>query len=90
MGRLPGARLEETTVPTFASYDDVLHDAGYRPNEPSPNVAVIDRATTAGGECAACGRRGLDYRPYLRHTEEGGRSYRALAVCSACDAAFEF
>ena len=74
---------------TFASYDAVLRAGGYRPAELSLNADAIDRDAAAGAGCAGCGRHGLEYRPYLRRTDAGGRSYRALAVCPACGEAFE-
>jgi len=77
-------------VASFSSYHEILTGAGYRPAELSAHVDAIDRDTAAGAVCARCGRRGLEYRPYLRRADAGGRSYRALAVCPACGEAVEF
>ena len=76
-------------MPTFAAYDDVLRDGGYRRAELSPNASAVDRETAARRRCGACDWRGLDFRPYLRRTDAGDRAYRALAVCPACGEASE-
>lgn len=57
---------------------------GYR-EEPPPwapaDMAALDRQMAAEAECLACGRQGLEYRPFHN---PAARSYRAYLVCPAC------
>ena len=61
---------------------------GYQPKPPPPGPFAgpeIDREICAEAHCAACGRQGLEYRPFTRPG-----SYRAFAVCPVCGDTQEF
>ncbi len=60
----------------------LLLQAGYQPGVPAgltPESQAVDRGCCRRLRCAACGRRGMDYRPHYK-----GSRCRVLAVCSAC------
>ena len=60
--------------------------AGVPPLAPGwADASATDARICARSRCAACGHRGLDYRPFTR---EG--SYRAFMACPSCGAAQEF
>ena len=60
----------------------LLLQSGYQPGVPAgltPESQAVDRGSCRRLRCAACGRRGMDYRPHYK-----GARYRVLAACPAC------
>ena len=61
----------------------------YQPRPPGPSPIGlgwdVDAEICREAHCAACGRQGLEYRPFTRPG-----SYRAFAVCLACGDTQEF
>lgn len=62
-----------------------LTSEGYEPGPPSPSAMRIDTAAVAQGPCRTCGGA-REYRPF----RAPGVTYRAFAVCVACNVAEEF
>lgn len=76
------------TAPTYKHQPVPLSEfdlEGYTEREPGRDTADIDAGVAAECSCSACGRNGLEYRPYMQ-----GSSYRAFAVCPTCGNASEF
>ena len=67
----------------FAAVEAQLTDSGYEHRVPSPDCEM-DRAIVERETCFSCGAR-MTFVPFTR-----GRSYRAFAVCRACNTATEF
>jgi hypothetical protein len=60
---------------------------GYEPGAPkhlTEEARSADAQACTESDCEACGRHGLDYRPFKR-----GRAYLALGVCPDCGHALE-
>jgi hypothetical protein len=80
--------MNTTESTTFAGLHIELLADGFQPGPPPSlcrDAQRIDREVCQEARCDECGHRGLDYRPY-----HSSRSYRALAVCPACNNTFEF
>ena len=70
---------------TLAGLTQALLAAGYRRGTPSALAAEVDAEVCQEATCAACGRHGLEYHPFVT-----AASYRAVAACPCCGAAEEF
>ena len=72
-----------------------LDDYHPRPPGPSP-IGLgwdVDAEICRESHCAACGRQGLEYRPFTRPGSPSlglRASYRAFAVCPVCGDTQEF
>ena len=67
-----------------------LYDSGYqqgRPNWGLIDGASIGQEVCADSKCDNCGRKGMEYKPFIK---DKPRSYRAFAVCPECHTSFEF
>ena len=71
----------------FAPLASALRADGYWTCAPTSGAATIDAQVCRDSACSACGRRGLEFRPFWRPVP---RSYRAFALCPVCGAWEEF
>ena len=75
---------------TLQELDQQLRAKGAYPGRPKRSGLIdgcaLDAAATAASPCAQCGHQGMDYHSY---TNRAG-AYIALAVCPACQEAWEF
>jgi hypothetical protein len=75
------------TATTAEALDREWRSLGFVAGAPprvSPDGRAIDKRVCRHLKCAACRRRGLDYRPFRR-----GDDYRVLAACLHCGAGEE-
>ena len=67
-----------------------LHDAGYVECGPTSGFILVGISDTAVCElsvCSRCGKRGLEYHPFVKKEEHG---YRAFSLCPKCGYSEEF
>lgn len=72
---------------TITELENELIAAGYKPEAPNNQAAVIDAQVCREGTCKACGQQRLLYHPFFRN---GPRSYRPFSECPNCAKVVEF